>query len=124
MNENTALDNVLVALADPTRREVMELLGYAPHRASELAEATGTSRSRMSKHLRLLLEVGAVRDERSSDDARARVFYLQPKAIEEMQTWLDRLQSQWDEQLQSFKRHIEERDKEDKRAREREKRGG
>ena len=63
----------------------------------------------MSRHLRLLLQLGVVADERLADDARARVFRLRPESIVPLQAWLDQLQAHWDEQLQSFKRHVERR---------------
>jgi DNA-binding transcriptional ArsR family regulator len=63
----------------------------------------------MSRHLRVLLEAGVVADERPSDDARTRVFWLRPAAITPLREWLDGLQAAGDEQLASFKRHIEER---------------
>ena len=102
-----ALDTKLVALADPTRRAIVELLVQEPHRASALADATGVTRSRMSKHLRILLDAGIARDERPADDARSRVFHLHPDAMNDVRRWLDQLQRMWDAQLQSFKEHVE-----------------
>ncbi len=107
LNQLTALDSELDALADPTRRAIVELLVQAPHRASDLADAIGVTRSRMSKHLRILLDAGIARDERPAADARARIFHLQPDAMSEMRRWLETLQQQWDAQLQSFKQHVE-----------------
>ena len=52
---------------------------------------------------------GIVADERPSDDARTRVFWLRPEAITLLRDWLDELQAAGDEQLASFKRHVEER---------------
>ncbi|MEM7097906.1 MAG: metalloregulator ArsR/SmtB family transcription factor [Pseudomonadota bacterium] len=103
------LDSQLGALADPTRRAIVELLVQQPYRASDLAQATGVTRSRMSKHLRVLMDAGIAMDERPADDARARVFHLQPRALSDVQQWLEQLQRQWDSQLQSFKVHVEER---------------
>ena len=100
---------VFEALADPTRRTVVELLGSAPRRAGELAAAAGTSPPTMSRHLRVLLDAGIVRDERPRADARTRVFHLRPESIVALQAWLDQIQAHWNEQLQSFKRHVEAR---------------
>jgi DNA-binding transcriptional ArsR family regulator len=94
------------ALADPTRRRVVELLGTRPARAGELAAATGMSPPAMSKHLRHLLRVGLVADERDAADARARVFRLRPQSVLAMQSWLDQLQAHWDAQLRSFAEHV------------------
>ncbi len=107
MNQITGLDHKLVALADPTRRAILELLVQQPYRASDLADATGVTRSRMSKHLKVLLDAGIARDERPAHDARGRVFHLHPDAMRDMRRWLDELQRHWDAQLQSFKQHVE-----------------
>ena len=98
---------VFEALSDPTRRTVVQLLGSGPRRAGELATAAGTSPPTMSRHLRVLLDAGIVRDERPPDDARTRVFHLRPESMVAIQAWLDQIQAHWNEQLQSFKQHIE-----------------
>src|SRR5215211_4656310 len=100
-------NDLFSVLADPTRRRVLELLSDKPRRAGELAAAVGTSAPVMSRHLRILLETGLVSDERVPDDARVRVFRLQPKPMHDLQAWLDQLQAHWAEQLASFKRHVE-----------------
>lgn len=103
------LDEAFGALADPTRRKVVELLGRGPHRASELATATGQSRPGMSRHLRLLREAGLVREEADESDARASLYVLDQRAFEDVQTFLDRVQTFWSDQLSSFADHLEAR---------------
>jgi DNA-binding transcriptional ArsR family regulator len=105
----TELAPLLTALADPTRRRVVQLLRDGPRRAGELAVASGTSAPTMSRHLRVLLRAGIVADERPSDDARTRVFWLRPESVSPLRDWLDELQAAGDEQLASFKRHLEGR---------------
>jgi hypothetical protein len=61
----------------------------------------------MSKHLRVLLDAGVVADGRVAEDARVRVFRMRPESVLAIQAWLDQLQAHWDEQLSSFKRHVE-----------------
>jgi hypothetical protein len=61
----------------------------------------------MSRHLRILLEAGIVGDERVPSDARVRVFTLRPDSLTAVRAWLDQVQAHWNEQLQSFKRHVE-----------------
>lgn len=95
------------ALADPTRRQVVQLLGSRPHRAGELAAATGVSPPALSRHLKVLLGSGIVQDERVPDDARVRVFRLRPESLVAVQAFLDQLQAEWRTQLRSFKRHVE-----------------
>ncbi|MEX2099966.1 MAG: metalloregulator ArsR/SmtB family transcription factor [Acidimicrobiia bacterium] len=98
---------LLGALADPTRQQIVQLLSGGPRRAGELAAESGTSAPTMSRHLRVLLHAGIVADERPPQDARARLFRLRPESILAMQAWLDELQANGEEQLASFKRHIE-----------------
>ena len=102
------VDDLLDVLADPTRRRVVQLLGERPHRAGELAAASGATAPAMSRHLRILLEAGVVADERVPDDARVRVFRLRPEPIAALQAWLDQVQAHWNEQLLAFKRHVEQ----------------
>jgi DNA-binding transcriptional ArsR family regulator len=108
------LDDAFGALSDPTRRKVVELLGKAPLRASELADATDASRPGMSRHLKILREAGLVREEEDALDARARVYCLEPHAFEGVKHWLERVETFWAEQLHSFKALVEERAQERK----------
>jgi DNA-binding transcriptional ArsR family regulator len=101
------IDELFGALADPTRRQIVELLGSGPLRPGELAAAVGTSSPAMSRHLRVLLRTGLVSDERKPADARARVFRLRMQPVADLQAWLGQLQEHWDGQLQSFKAHVE-----------------
>jgi DNA-binding transcriptional ArsR family regulator len=105
---------VFGALADPARRQVVQLLGTAPLRAGELAAAVGMSAPAMSRHLKVLLQAGIVDDERTTQDARMRYFRLRPQSMAALQAWLDQLQAHWDEQLASFQRHIETRTTEER----------
>ncbi len=106
-NRARQLTPLLQALADPTRLGVVQLLSSGPRRAGELADASGLSAAAMSKHLRVLLRARVVADERAPDDARVRIFRLRPESVVALRAWLDQLQAQWDEQLGSFKRHVE-----------------
>ena len=99
--------DVFEALADPTRRRVVQLLGARPHRAGELSDATGMSPPAMSRHLKILLTTGVIEDERVPEDARVRLFKLQPESLVAIQAFLDQLQADWRTQLGSFKRHVE-----------------
>ena len=103
----TDIDPLFSALADPTRRQVIQILRRQSMRAGELAQATGRSAPAMSRHLRTLLDAGLVTDERRRDDARLRVFRLRPEGLVGLQEWLDQVQKDWTEQLGSFQRHLE-----------------
>jgi DNA-binding transcriptional ArsR family regulator len=103
------LDTTLAALADPTRRYVVELLQQGPRRAGELAAASGMSGPAMSRHLRVLRASGLVEVEGQGveQDARLRVYRLRPEPFVALQAWLDQVQSFWTEQLNAFKVHAE-----------------
>jgi DNA-binding transcriptional ArsR family regulator len=81
-------DLAFAALADPTRRAVLERLGARPATISELAEPFGMSLTGMRKHIRLLEEAELVTTEKVG---RARRCMLVPYAFEGISTWLQRL---------------------------------
>lgn len=101
------LDTVLHALADPTRRHVVELLGSGPRRAGELADGVGMAATTMTRHLRTLREAGLVDVVAVEDDARGRVYSLRQDRIVALQAWVDQVSAYWSEQLGSFKAHAE-----------------
>jgi DNA-binding transcriptional ArsR family regulator len=101
------LDRTLAALADPTRRQVVELLRERPRRAGELAAAAEMSSPAMSRHLRVLRARGLVEEERAGHDARVRVYRLRPEPFVALHEWLDQVQAFWSDQLDAFKAHAE-----------------
>src|SRR5579859_4600948 len=110
------LDTTLTALADPTRRHVVELLRERPRRAGELAAACAMSGPAMSRHLRVLRSGGLVKvdseEEQVEQDARLRVYRLRPEPFVDLQAWLDQVQAFWTDQLDAFKTHVERTQKE------------
>jgi DNA-binding transcriptional ArsR family regulator len=106
----TALDNTLAALAEPTRRRVIELLRERPRRAGELAEGLSVSAPLMSRHLRTLRLHGLV-EERHSDprDSRIRLYSLRREPFDELQAWLREVEAFWTDQLGAFRRHVEQK---------------
>ena len=103
------VDDTLAALADPTRRRVVDLLRVRPRRAGELASAFRMSPPAMSRHLRVLRRRGLVEEERVEDDARVRVYRLRPGPFRDLQAWLDEVEAFWTGQLDAFKSHAEGR---------------
>ena len=87
---------------------MIQLLGSGPRRAGQLADEVGASPSALSRHLKLLLDASIVEDERIPEDARVRVFRLRPESLVAVQAYLDQLQAEWNDQLRSFKRHLED----------------
>jgi DNA-binding transcriptional ArsR family regulator len=103
----SSVDATLAALADPTRRRVVELLRQRPRRAGELASAFRMSPPAMSRHLRVLRRQGLVEEQRVEDDARVRVYRLRPERFRDLQAWLAELEEFWNGQLGAFKAHAE-----------------
>jgi DNA-binding transcriptional ArsR family regulator len=102
------LDATFAALADPTRRRVIELLRQRPRRASELAAGAGTSGPAMSRHLRVLRTTGLVEDERVDHDARVHVYRLRPERFDALRAWLEDVQAFWTGQLEAYRAHVEQ----------------
>jgi DNA-binding transcriptional ArsR family regulator len=103
------VDRTLAALADPTRREVIDLLRRKPRRASDIASALSMSKPAMSRHLRLLRKTGLVTKEELDDDARVRVYRLERQPFAELRSWLDEVEGFWTEQLAAFKARAEKK---------------
>lgn len=99
------LDATFGALADPTRRGVIDLLRREPRRASDIADALGASRPAMSRHLRVLRQSGLV-EASSQPDARERVYSLRPERFGELRDWLDDVEAFWSDQLAAFAAHV------------------
>ncbi len=107
MRDREALDRTLFALADPTRRGVIDLLRKKPYRASDLADALSTSRPAMSRHLRVLRKSGVVREDGHDDDARLRIYRLEQGPFDQLEGWLEEVRGFWTDQLSSFKAYAE-----------------
>jgi DNA-binding transcriptional ArsR family regulator len=84
----TTVDRAFAALADPTRRAVLERLGTGSATIGELAEPFGMSLTGMRKHIRLLEEARLVTTEKVG---RSRRCTLVPNAFDLISTWLQRL---------------------------------
>jgi DNA-binding transcriptional ArsR family regulator len=103
------LDDTLLALADPTRRAVVDLLRAGPRRASEIADAVGMSRQATSRHLNHLRERGVVAVDLIDGDGRGRLYRLRPERLAALGAWLDQVQAGHADQLAAFARHAERR---------------
>ena len=79
--------HVLAALADPVRREIVELLATGELGAGEIAERFPVTRPAISRHLRVLREAGLVASEVR---AQRRVYRLERASLAELDAWLDR----------------------------------
>ena len=104
------LDRTLAALAEPTRRRVVDLLRVRPRPAGELAAEFQMSPPAMSRHLRVLRLTGLVEEEHAErDDARLRVYRLRRQPFVQLRDWAAEVESLWTDQLANFKQHAESR---------------
>lgn len=99
-----ALDQILAALADPARRTVIERLCQQPLSAGELARETGLSAAALSRHLRILRQLGMIAEAPLSRDARVRVYALRPQPMADLKTWLGQQEALWSRQVETVKR--------------------
>lgn len=76
------------AVADPVRREILELLRPGPLSAGTIADQFDISRPAISRHLRVLRDCGLVVDSTADSDARSRVYRLDVTPLRELETWL------------------------------------
>lgn len=97
------MDAVLQALADPSRRTVLEILRHHPATAGELADALPIARPGVSRHLRVLRESGLVDVEQ---DAQRRIYRLRPEALVEVDDWLGEYRALWEHRLDALHTEI------------------
>lgn len=93
------LDRTLAALADPTRRGLLERLGQGSATITELAEPFGITLTGCKKHVRVLEEAQLVTTEKVG---RARVCSLGPEGLDDVQAWTDAHRRMLNERLDRF----------------------
>jgi len=98
--------NALEALAEPTRRRIVELLAERERSAGEIASHFRTSRPGISRHLRVLREYGLVR---AREDGQRRLYSLDPVPLQELDEWLQRYRQFWDNRLDALDTEIRRR---------------
>ena len=100
------LDEWLPALADPTRRRIVEMLARSPRTASQIHDAFPIAAPAVSRHLRVLREAGLIGEREVAGDKRVRLYALSPEPIGELSGWLGQLSQAWQAQLDSFKDYV------------------
>jgi DNA-binding transcriptional ArsR family regulator len=91
-----AYQEAFLALADPTRRSVLEQLRRGPKSVGKIAAQMPVSRPAVSQHLRVLKHAGLVGDRA---EGTRRVYYIDPKGLAAIRIWLDQF---WDDALLAF----------------------
>jgi DNA-binding transcriptional ArsR family regulator len=95
-NQTAGLDRVFQALADPTRRAVLERLSRGPAATSQLAAPFDMALPSFTQHLGVLEESGLVR---SKKRGRVRTYQLAPKRLEQAEHWLEKQRCVWQRRL-------------------------
>lgn len=94
-----------MALTDPHRRAVLELLRQRPHAVGELVQALGLTQPATSKHLRVLRKAGLVR---VASEAQRRIYTIDPEPLVELDRWLSPYRQLWNARLDALGRHLDE----------------
>ncbi len=108
------MEAVLRALADESRRTVLETLAGGPATAGELAALLPIARPGVSRHLRVLREAGLVE---VRQQAQRRVYSLRPEPLAEVDAWLSRYRELWEQRLDALHTEVERGKRERKRGR-------
>ena len=96
--------DLFAALADPTRRRLLEQLAAGERTVSELMAGLPQSQAAVSQHLKVLREAGLVE---ASQEGRFRRYRLRPQGLTELRGWLDELDRFWRERVRALGDYLE-----------------
>jgi DNA-binding transcriptional ArsR family regulator len=102
--------DVFQAIADPTRRKILELLAKKDLAVTEISSQFPMSRTAVSKHLRILTEAKLVNGQKIGREKR---YTLQPEPIKEIKNWLSYFDQYWDNKLQILQYLVENEKRQD-----------
>lgn len=106
MHRPKANADVFRAIADSTRRAILDRLRVGPAPVNQLASDFDQSRPAVSKHLRVLREANLVSEERVG---RERLYRIEPAPLRGVVKWMETYRSFWEVSLDNLKRHLEKR---------------
>src|SRR3954471_516452 len=98
----------LLAIADPTRRRIVELLAVRERTAGELGNEFDLSAPAISQHLNVLREAGLVT---TRAEGQSRVQALNPDGFDDLEDWLEKTRSIWSRRLDALERELRAEDK-------------
>jgi DNA-binding transcriptional ArsR family regulator len=99
-------DELLAALADPTRRRIVELLGEAPRTAGEIHRTFPIAAPAVSRHLRVLRDAGLITARSVPGDDRVRLYTLEQQRLDAVAAWITGVSRHWEQRLESFKEYV------------------
>jgi len=100
--------NIFQTLADPTRRLIVEALRRREQSVNDIVAGVGIHQSGVSRHLRILHEAGFVQ---VRPDGARRLYSLRPERFHELEAWLIRFRSLWEQRLDHLEAALEQREK-------------
>jgi DNA-binding transcriptional ArsR family regulator len=108
MVKYSALDRTFGALADPTRREILERLAEGPASVSELARPAGMSLPGLLKHVRILEQAQLVTTEKQG---RVRQCQLDPGLLDDAERWIQTYRRRWERRLDRLESYLDQQAK-------------
>ena len=105
MSRRSATKDVFQAIADPTRRRILDLLSLGEQPVSELASQFDVTLSAVSQHLGILREVGLIEARQAG---RERLYRLNAAALKEVSDWVGHYERFWRERLAALGDHLED----------------
>jgi len=103
LNQSAALDRMFHALADPTRRVMVERLSRGPASVTELAAPLAMSLPSVMQHLQVLETSGLVRSEKVG---RVRTCHIEPKALRLAERWISQRRTMWERRLDRLAEYL------------------
>lgn len=94
---------VLEAIAEPTRRRILDAVRLGERSVGELVDEVGMHQPGVSRHLKVLRDAGLVEVRR---DAQRRLYRLRPEPLMELDEWLEPYRSEWANRLDSLELHL------------------
>jgi DNA-binding transcriptional ArsR family regulator len=92
-------------LAEPTRREILDLLRECERPVGELVAALPLSQPAISKHLRVMRDAGLVE---ARVDAQRRLYRIRPDSLREIDAWLEPYRAMWNRSLDALERRLDD----------------
>lgn len=120
MNTQTSLDQTLMALADPTRRAILQRLSQGEARVTELAHPFDMSLNAVSKHIRILERADLVRRRTAGRD---HFLSFNRQRLDEVANWIETQRAAWNARLDALEALLREEDKAASSSRKRTKKG-
>ena len=108
MPSSDQLDATFIALADPTRRRIVETLRGGEQQVNDVVAKSGIHQSGVSRHLRILSEAGFVT---MRPDGQRRLYSLRPEPFRELEAWLADYRQLWEQRLDRFGAALEKQRK-------------